>query len=74
MHERKLELEEERKILLREREYADKLSKIKKDRVDKLYKTYGIAKEEFNESEDDLPSINDLNLDDEEENVLKGET
>ena len=42
--------------------------------MDKLYKTYGITKEEFNESEDDLPSINDLNLDDEEENVLKGET
>ena len=74
MHERKLELEEERKILLREREYADKLSKIKKDRVDKLYKAYGIAKEEFREGEDDLPCINDLNLDVDEENVLIGKT
>ena len=74
MHERKLELEEERKILLREREYADKLSKIKKDRVDKLYKAYGITKEEFKENEDDLPCINNLNLDDEEDYVLKAET
>ena len=65
MHERKLELEEE---------HADKLSKIKKDRVDKLYKAYGIAKEEFREGEDDLPCINDLNLDVDEENVLIGKT
>ena len=74
MHERKLELEEERKILLREREYADKLSKIKKDRADKLYKAYGITKEEFKENDDDLPCINNLNLDDEEDYVLKAET
>lgn len=42
MHQHKLELEEQRKVLLTEQEYSKKISKLKKERSHKLYETFGV--------------------------------
>lgn len=43
LHKHKLELEEQKKTLVRERQYADNLGKMKLDRDKKMYKTFGLT-------------------------------
>lgn len=42
LHNHKLELEEQKKMLVREREYAESLQRMKEERGKKMYKTYGL--------------------------------
>ena len=61
LHKHKLELEEQKKTLVRERQYADNMGKMKLARDKKIYKTFGLLKQSSNTATTEGEMVKDNN-------------